>query len=90
MNAIWKYPFDVTDHVIVKVPAQSKVLCVQMQGGRPCIWVLVDPSSARTESLHLRVIGTGHQHVLIDGERYIGTVQDGQFVWHVFHGVGVE
>lgn len=91
-KTIWKFPLEVTDYPVVKMPP-GKVLTVQTQGGQPCLWALVDPDGPVTER-RFRVYGTGHavkdrpsdsrQHRRAD--EYVGTFQlyDGQLVFHVF------
>ena len=59
-----------------------QVLSVQMQGGTLCLWALVD-TDAPAVNLDILVIATGH-NCLETFAKYLGTVQDGPYVWHVF------
>ena len=88
---IWKWPLlgtpeAATDHPTIDMPYGATVLCVQTQGGRPCIWAEVDPAQP-TESRTFVIVGTG-QPIPDDAGPYIGTWQSGPFVFHVFTGQG--
>ena len=79
MKAVWKYPIAGIGHP-VKVPCGARFLSAQMQDGSLCVLALVDPD-APLEVRQLLVVGTGQP---FPGGEYIGTVQRGPFVWHVF------
>jgi hypothetical protein len=85
MRVMWKFPFDVAPRFSVQMPAVHRVCAVQLQGGVPCMWVLVDHASA-VETVWFRVVGTGHQFDL-DGLGFVGTFQQAPFVWHLFEEV---
>lgn len=71
-----------TNHLVM--PKGSKILAFQMQNGNRCIWVLC-PVEADKTTRTLTIYGTGW--VIRDSESigtYVGTVQDGEFVWHIF------
>lgn len=81
MKTIFKYPLLEASQTVL-MPKGAQVLCVQMQGGNPCIWALVDDRVAgglRT----FRFYGTGHNMPPNPGE-YIGTVQGSGLVFHLF------
>lgn len=85
MNTIWKFPLRIDDEQIVTMPAVFRVLCVQVQRGVPCLWVMVDESSSpRDVSVSIR--GTGHDVSGIPPDDYVGTFQvaDGALIFHVF------
>ena len=63
--------------------AQEISLTVQMQGGTPCVWAIVTPDKM-PRKYKVVIIGTGWECQRIDASRYIGTVQDGEYVWHCF------
>lgn len=85
-KTIWKYELETTDVQKISIPKGAKILCLQIQFGKPCIWVLVDPTH-ELESIGIFTYGTGHP---IPTEpyphKYIGTYQlkDGMLVFHVF------
>jgi len=77
MKTIYKYSVHALD-----MPIGAKILSVQMQDGRIVLWAEVDPDVA-TEPCVFEVFGTGQQ--MTDTNRqYIGTVQDGPMVWHIY------
>lgn len=78
MKQIWK--FQVSG--IIEMPADAKILTVQNQNGDPCIWALVDPNQ-KMDARMFTIVGTGKP---FDDTNtvYIGTFQDGPFVWHLF------
>jgi hypothetical protein len=83
MKTIWKYTFEIVDVFEIEMPVGAKVLTVQLQGGQPCMWAEVNPL-APTERVQFRVIGTGHSFT---PTKYVGTIQTGMFVWHVYEGI---
>lgn len=81
MNTIWK--FQLTNE---ETPIEAYViefLTVQMQNGQPCVWAIVDPDRPPKKYV-IRIIGTGWECRKIDASKYIGTVQNGLYVWHCF------
>ncbi len=78
---IFKYPL-VIGNQNISIPAVHKPLCIQMQNGMPCLWAEVDPSEAAVWK-HVLIVGTGHPFHP-EGFSYVGTVQDGPYVWHCY------
>lgn len=81
MNAIWKFPLnsetsEIDAHVV-------EFLTVKIQDGRPCVWAIVDPNGV-PRKYKVIILGTGWECNKIDASKYIGTVQDGESVWHCF------
>ena len=60
LQTIWKFHLMVIDKQTVMMPEGSIVLCVQMLGGNPCLWAMVDPAAALRER-SFRIIGTGDE-----------------------------
>ena len=90
MKTIWKYELEVTDEQVISVPVEAQALAVQVQGGKPCIWALVD-SEAERRHRTVYIHGTGHEVSLgAQSGRHLGTVQlaGGALVFHVFVGAG--
>ncbi len=85
---IWEYALQegFVDQEI-EMPIGAKVLAVQEQGGRICVWAQVDEclTEQERESRKFSVIPTGRDlpHRMSLGS-YHGTVQIGPLVWHVF------
>ncbi|TNF09438.1 MAG: hypothetical protein EP323_00270 [Gammaproteobacteria bacterium] len=84
MDSIWKFELEVIDEQLIKMPAGSLTLDVQVQNGKPCLWARVNP---KIEKVKRRIIthGTGHQVPETTGD-YIGSyqLQGGALVFHVF------
>jgi len=84
MRKIYKYVINPNDYVDVEMPSGAQILSWQEQNGQMCVWALVDPSSP-VETRRFRWAGTGHDIDELDGHlKFIGTAQQGSFVWHLF------
>lgn len=83
-KVVWKWSIPVEPEFSLAMPAGARVLAVQVQGDRPCIWALVDESAPR-EARMFRILGTGHGFAGDPGS-HVGTFQqaDGALVWHLF------
>ena len=88
VRTIWKYRLPLDDLVRISMPVGAQSLCVQMQGDVLTLWAMVD-EDAPTEIRRFVVAGTGHPLPAVLGH-YLGTVQPGVFVWHVFEGAREE
>lgn len=85
-RVIYKYPLELQIRNEVMMPRLARPRCVQMQRGRICLWVECYPENELTvRTFH--IIGTGNT-IPPEAEEYIGTVQDGEVVWHVYEGNG--
>ena len=85
---VWKYEFQPSHSTVsVKIPKGAKSLSVQTQGGTVCLWMLVDPDIER-ESREFACIGTGWD--VPERAHYLGTAQQGPFVWHLFEVYSTE
>ena len=80
-KTIWKFP---VQHGAFgqAMPNGARVLTVQLQEGRPYMWVLCNPG-AELETRQFQVVGTGWSSDL-DHWRYLGTWQGDGMVWHLF------
>jgi hypothetical protein len=86
MLTIYKYELR-CDHGATQsfsIPEQHKVLSVQMQHGKVCVWILVNLKTPLT-TLKFHVFGTGHEIETVLGLDYLDTVQEGPYVWHIFY-----
>jgi hypothetical protein len=63
------------------MPEGSAIYHVGQQHGSVIIWARIDPEAETFERTFL-IVGTGQD--IPDGYCYHGTVQIGDFVWHVF------
>lgn len=83
MKTIYKYPLILEGRQTLALPLMFFTpLDVQFQGDQLCLWALVEPDS-QTFTVDIYIYGTGQTIPGLPGE-YLGTVQQGQFVWHVF------
>lgn len=84
MRTIFKYPLEVADNQVVRMPAGATILAVQTSHrGEACIWAIVDDTVPNV-SRKLLVVGTGHK-LPLDCGQYVGTFQVGvSLVFHVF------
>lgn len=79
---IYKYPIQLTDQQIIHLPLYAKIISAQLQNGVICLWAILDPEAV---DLTRRIVIAGTGHPMPDLPlRFIDTVQDGSFVWHVF------
>jgi hypothetical protein len=74
--------------IAISMPKGAEILSVQNQNGNIAIWALVIPSN-EPEQRCFEIYGTGHpMHCDMGIERnFIGTVQIGGLVFHVFERV---
>jgi hypothetical protein len=79
---IWKYSFSIVDSQTIAMPAGAKVLTAQKQGKTFVMWAIVDVSRPAEDRVFY-VYGTGNP-IDHDLGKWVATVQDGAFVWHVF------
>lgn len=83
MKTIWKYPLKLTEVQQIELPQGSDPLTVQMQDHRPRVWAIVDPKEPIHTQLTFYIIGTGEPFDETN-KKYLGTIQQTEFVWHVF------
>ena len=84
MNAVWKFPLKLLFSQEVEMPVGARPLCVQVQHGTPCIWAQVDPSTSGRTSRRVTLAPTGYQFEQAPPGDYLGTVQMGELVFHVY------
>jgi hypothetical protein len=83
MKTIYKYPIEITDEQTVSMPMGAQVLSAQMQETQLCIWALVEVGNVNCNR-RVRIFGTGNT-VKLDGNwKFVDSVQERIFVWHVF------
>lgn len=83
MKTIFKYPYS----DVLMLPDRACVLSAQMQDGGLWLWCLVNTEYPVVER-QFRMWGTGwdltdecKDYKLVS---HISTVQDGEYVWHIF------
>lgn len=81
---IWKFTLPIIDRPVKEMPAGARVLSAQMQGGELHVWAICDTAAdAKRVRARFAIVGTGNP-MPTEQVRFIDTVQDGAFVWHVF------
>lgn len=82
---ILKYELEVTELQTISLPKYGKFLCVQVQDGKPKLWI--DEYMPEIEEVEIYTFGTGKEidiHIAT-GIVYIGTYQlPTGFVGHVY------
>lgn len=83
MREVWKFKVPFYHTSSINVPLGAKPLAVQMQDARPVIWMEVKTDlMPSTENRYFTWYGTGNP--LPENGEYIGTLQDGWLVWHLY------
>jgi hypothetical protein len=85
MMTIWKYHFAIAKSFDIEMPSPARVLSVQNQDGIPTMWVNVDDKAPMGKH-RFYIRGTGWDCSDVVGYRFLGTIQERGFVWHVFDG----
>ena len=83
-NKIWKFPLEVVDKQLIKLPEGAEILSVQSQHGTPHIWALVDPEENKGVERTFHIFNTGDDVSPVE-RKFIGTYQllSGE-VYHLF------
>jgi hypothetical protein len=86
---IWKFNLATTDKQTIQMPKGARILCLQMQNAKATMWAIVDDTKPLTNRVFVTV-GTGRPiaDTFLESSYYVGTYQDGWFVWHVFEQTG--
>ena len=81
---VYKYILELTDFQTMAIPVGAKIVAIQEQRGHITLWMVVNPDvRCPVEDREFHIVGTGNGQVN-DNDEYIGTVQLGSLVWHVF------
>jgi len=75
--------YEVINGTMLEIP-RGKCIHVEYQGKDLQSWWEVDPDG-RPRMIKFHVYGTGEIYEHRTYKYYIGTVQQGPFVWHVFY-----
>lgn len=65
------------------MPRGAEILTIDMQNNTPTIWAIVDPEMP-VETKVLGIYRTGHPGDVPDISRHLATIQQDDFVWHIF------
>lgn len=87
-RTVWKYELEPTRYTKLIMPRGAEILSAQMQGDKPHLWALVNPSEQEQEIRVILVTGTGH-NIVDQNLKFIDTFQMtskimGIFVFHAF------
>lgn len=93
MITIHKYPLNVPEkpgdariEFHIAMPLDAKILHADVDPiGQLCVWALVDTEIEEKEIRKIRIFGTGRECNL-PTSKYIKSVVQGIFVWHIFEG----
>lgn len=84
MYTIYKYPLKLVDTQRIRISEISLPLSVQFQGKDLFMWVEHDTTQPLIDRI-VHIVGTGEDIPLeILLSRYVGTVQNNGFVWHIY------
>ena len=85
MRKIFKYQLKITHEQTILMPKDAEIISVQFQRGVLCVWAIVAPSNPEKFRV-FELYGTGADFPTLGmaERKYIATVQEGPFVWHVF------
>lgn len=84
-NVIYKVALELTGVQKIVVRRGAKILSVQVQDNRICLWALINKNEL-LDILTIEIHGTGRP-INHDPGIHLGTVQMGDMVWHVFQGL---
>jgi hypothetical protein len=94
IHKIFKYPIEVTDEQILRLPAGSQILSVIEQRNEMVLYAMVPHPNDYPEvyvEYDIRVVGTGHDVKFSTRDfTFVGTVSmyKGGLVFHVFYRKG--
>lgn len=83
MRKIYKYELKVIPEQVVELPADFKILSVQLQGDRVCFWAIVEPEQETMWNV-FNIAMTGEDFPLIESI-HLATLQNNGIVIHIFH-----
>lgn len=84
MKTIFKYPLGSIGNNRKRMPKGARVIHAGYDpNGALCVWAEVETDNEDVDRF-FRLIGTGQP--LEDGLKYVGTVQEGPYMWHIYDG----
>jgi len=89
MKTIFKYELEIKDKQTLELPLDHRILSVQNQNGKLCLWAAVESEDTFKTNRTFRVFGTGNTdddlEFYFGGDmEYISTVQLQFLVLHIF------
>ncbi len=84
MKVIYKYPIHLTGMEYINSYEGAEVLSVGYDpSGVPCVWAMVDTAKPQYP-LNVLCLGTGWEVDMSFDYKFIGTINDGPYMWHIF------
>jgi len=83
IHTVHKYHFSFDDFAEVDMVRSAQIVHFAVQGNKPTIWALVNAEETFTERRYFRFVGT-ERPITDEPLSYIGTTEDGSFIWHLF------
>jgi hypothetical protein len=85
---IYKYPVvrmseDPTGTYKIQMIQFADILCAMVMDSNICVWAKVNELLILVENRTIEIFATG-ETMDQQARRYINSIQDGPFVWHVF------
>lgn len=88
MKTIWKFNLSKSNKHQLLMPQGANILCTNIQNGDICLWAEVDAELDASEWRYFYIFGTGWElPEYLDDYKYIGTVFESAFVWHIYEGI---
>lgn len=91
MITVWKFPIVPNSKenkpwpMKVDAPLGATPLSVGLQGDTCVVWMQVDTEQKQRTAINLYSVGTGFGCLPdVPGLRYIGRIDQGPYVWHIF------
>lgn len=83
MKTIYKYDLDIRNRQIIDLPLDAEIIKIGFDPNKLlCIWAIVDSEAKTFLETVFYIFGTGHE--VYEELKYLGTVNQDRFVWHVF------
>lgn len=83
-RTVWKFAFDVDDRVTIEVPYGAVLLHAGLDPANEswlALWYEVNTSAPKV-STRIAIHGTGHP--IKTSERWLASVRQGSFMWHLY------
>lgn len=80
MPVVHKVHVELQDQAHILMPTDAKIIMVAEQHGAITIWFEHDNGPLTPRTIHIH--GTGHPFPA--GQKHVGSLQMGEFVWHLY------
>ena len=81
---VYKYPILLTETQTIMVPGYRRLLSVQLQDDRICLWYEINEDHENDTEIVLHIVPTGGDRDIEDDWHHLETIQMGSLVWHVY------